>query len=215
MSRLTKEQRVEMLEEAIAFISRLEYFVPVTRALWVSYLQERIDNTWSKDELTPKVSIIFGRDVPGCVVQSRFSDGTAGTFYRLRLEADGAPVIFNVAGRLASLRRDGAELLQGDALRLTVTPAERVQPEVVDLYAGIPEFLDVLVTTDKGSVFIPTRFVPNSLDVATMFKEPGFYALTVAVMSPLTPMIEAEIVFRWTGDYKTSELSLKPEDNHD
>ncbi|MGH6628133.1 MAG: hypothetical protein ACREQF_07985 [Candidatus Binataceae bacterium] len=48
-----------------------------------------------------------------------------------------------------------------------------------------------------------------------IFAPLGFYVLTVGVVAPMVPMVAVEIVVRWTGERKTSVISLRKEGEHD
>ena len=128
-------------------------------------------------------------------------------FFRVRIEAEGIGVIKDCSGHLLSLKRNGRTLFDHDSITLPIAPAERENPTVKDIRAGVPEYLDVFLLMDTNHVKItsPGFLLPISLDANTLFSGPGEYTFHVVVSAPESPPVPVDIVLKWTGDWETAE----------
>ncbi len=137
----------------------------------------------AEDALRPKLACGFGTNIPGSIVKT--TRGTAGTpaigavYGRVRVEAGSASHIAKCTGTLVSFSRNGKEIFSGEKAPLPFAPAER-NIEVQDIRSGVPEYLDVVMILQSGSITItPIGWtIPASVVLdGPLFPGPGEYQL--------------------------------------
>ena len=172
------------------------------------HLKVKIENSELKERLRPKIKCAFHKKVPGCFVRTFFTHTKQQANYvRLRIDADTVGYIPECIAHLTAMTRNGVKMFEDEAIALPIAPAERQDPTFKNIYDGVPAFADLLVLTDKNEVFFPPNvYIPNSINLQTLFAQTGDYTFTVVVSSPITVSRKEVLKFQWAGDWNSAEI---------
>jgi hypothetical protein len=133
------------------------------------------------------------------------SSETLGTYYRVKASAEGSH-IFNCKGRLEWMKR-GSLTLIGEPVWLPFAPSESADFDSKTVHVGAPEHLDFLfISNDDKAELTPVDFMgPSSIPWQTLFAATGDYTMQIKILSSAATA-SINLLFRWTGDRKTSEI---------
>ena len=193
-----------------ALVTLIALVAIIFEASFRAYRVLSSENETLAAKLAPKLSISFGRDVPGCIVRTNFTNGVRANFVRVRIEACAVGYVPEAIGHVVSLRRNGTLVFDNESIALPMAPAERQNNTFKNIYDKVPAFLDLLVLVEPNLAFPPPGVTfPNSIgDLGRLYVEHGEYVMTLAVSSPITVSVTRHLKFKWTGDWETAEIGI-------
>jgi hypothetical protein len=160
-----------------------------------------------QERMRSKILVSCGKKADKGIV---IADGQ--TWYRARLDLQGVMPIPDIEATVIGLLQDGKAVQLAEILTLTMYPG------MIDSYAfdknlktlkeGTPEFVDVICVYPNGVAVFPVKFCPRAISLETMLPAGHKYTITVAISSPSNRTDICTFEFDWTGDAKTSELTL-------
>jgi hypothetical protein len=129
-------------------------------------------------------------------------------YFRLKVETAGAAAVSSCRGRLLWVKRGEHQVV--GSMDLPFAPSEDADTQIKKIHAGVPAYLDVLTISKENKVEIasPGHRSPSHVRFDVAFAERAEYRLRVVVTSD-APATHCELLFRWTGDRNTAELSCK------
>lgn len=163
-------------------------------------------------KLNPKIICTFDKGLYECWHETNlfsFSDQepTKTIIFRLKIESKSPSGLKNCSARL--LKVSGPTSVPWpDALPLTIAPAERENPTIVDIYPDIPAMVDLLLIKENNEILIASeRFsCPASLNLRNLFSGFGNYTLTVGIAGDEMPTLVKKFSFTWSGIWRNAEL---------
>ena len=136
--------------------------------------------------------------------------GPTATYYRLKVACDGLDSVSNCRGRLETIDKNGAAVNWEPCL-LPFAPAQSADSLAKKIHNGAPEHLDMMFISDdnKAELTPPDFRGSSSVDWRNLFSDPAIYTMRINILSD-TPTVACDIIFNWTGDRATSEISCQP-----
>lgn len=166
--------------------------------------------------ITPKLSPSFSKDASGCIMKNVTLSVNSPTgvhqilcdYYRVKLKTRLVDHIM-ASGRLVSIKKNGIEVFSGENLELTIAPASRTNPLIKEVFDGTEEYLDVMAITHSNDILITTQgfSYPSSFNVQGIFSQPADYLLRIIITSPSSTHSFIELLFKWTGNWSTAQMS--------
>jgi hypothetical protein len=164
------------------------------------------------ERFKPRLKLSFGKDIPGCIRDTHFTNGPRATFFRIKVEYLGTGTLMGCTGYLIDVTKGGAPIDFGESLQLTFALGEDSDATNKAIPDKVPQFLDVGFVLEDGKFGMATRgrVTPNSL--ARLFSEPSDYRLRVAVSSSTAdvPSETIDLLLHLTGDRQTTEMEYLP-----
>jgi len=177
----------------------------------VASLYRRIRNEFEGDlaeRLRPKLSCAFDMKDADCVQSTTIRTGPGRmTSFRLKISADRIGSVEGCRGRLVAIRRGHESVLDGERLVLPFIPSNAADATAKRIDAGVAELLEFLQISDRNTIDVPTVARSNAVSVKTLFLQPGDYTFLIILSSPESATT-VQPVLHWTGDYKTTTVSL-------
>jgi hypothetical protein len=177
-------------------------------AYWV-WRTERHKVIALTEQLTPKLRCFFDERDSLCDVETHFTQGPKARYFRLRVEVTHGNHVSECAGRMVRIiAPDG--VVTRENLRLPFAQAEEPDAISKNIQKDAPEYMDAIAITEDNQVLVPTYQwkVPNSVNWVEMFKDSGDYKLEIAVLSPNAPTARINLLFHWSGDWRTASMAM-------
>jgi hypothetical protein len=188
-----------------------------------------------EEMLTPKLKLSCSKDIGKCRVQTLisekesnipghitgstayFSEGTdiwseidnKCVVWRVQVDVVDYMSINNCTGVVISIINKSKNELLGDNLKVPFSPSEDEDAFRKEIKNKIPEYLDILVITEKNKIKSPPHRGSHltAINLDEIFDEIGEYVLTVVVAGSMPRSEEIKLKFNWTGNWQTAELS--------
>jgi len=211
-------QRLASFGGILADVTERSFSLTLTTALavvmvWAIYA--RVRNEFAadlKERLRPKFACSFDMADGDCVhvVSMRPSGSSSGgrvTSFRLKVAADRIGSVEGCRGRLMSIRRGHETVLDGERLVLPFIPASAADTTGKRIDAGVPELLEFLQISERNTIDVPTVTRTSAMTMKSLVLQPGDYTFVIIISSPESAAT-ASPVLHWTGDWKTTKVSL-------
>jgi hypothetical protein len=160
---------------------------------------------------TPNLKAEFNPKLNGCRVKTMTNNAHGNEpliYFRPHIENISGELLTRCKATLFAMRKDGVD--QGYSER---TPlfwgGIKGTDEGIDLQGGEDIFLDLISSGNYGA-HIPGDKVLKSVSKLHKFEDPGVYELDVRFSASPSISIDKTFYFKWTGNYKTAELSDHP-----
>jgi hypothetical protein len=134
---------------------------------------------------------------------------TLSDWYRVKVESLGSEIVVGCRGRLVSITKGAVDQLGGESPSFPFAPHEKEDALSKSIYPDVPEYLDVLVITEANQVLLVLREVSDGspIDWGAIFSEPEEYRIRIAVVTSNARPATIDLLFKWTGNRETSEMS--------
>jgi hypothetical protein len=173
-----------------------------------------------EERLRPKLKCSVPHDDPGCVRPDTLLDAVAtsqdgstrplkikATYFRVRVETDGAHHVSGCHGRLLSAKFYDKTVISGENIDLPFALSNE-DAFAKTVYESVPEYLDLIAVPEGSQPIIATKgFIKPSSIGDGIFKQLGLYVLHVVVLTPEGEPAHTKVLFNWTGDPRTSTMS--------
>jgi hypothetical protein len=136
--------------------------------------------------------------------------GPQVTYYRRKVECDGIDSVSNCRGRLETITKNGVAVDWEPSL-LPFVSAQSADSLVKKIHEKSPELLDFMFISDsnKAQLTPPNFQGSSSVDWQNLLSNPAIYTMRINILSD-TPTVACDVVFNWTGDRTTSEITCHP-----
>jgi len=134
------------------------------------------------------------------------------TWFRAKLELIGHIPVPDIEAHVIELLEDARKVGLQECLILTMYPG-KTSPEdknLRTLYAGTPEFVDIIHVTHDGRAVFPIKFYNRSMPYETLLQPNRTYTIliTLTTPSPSHPTITCTFEFDWTDEPNSSDIRL-------
>ena len=161
----------------------------------------------------PKLAVACSPEIKRCKQTAGTGENVA---YRVSVINKGREPIRCCKARLWRITKDSSVEFDGDSPQLSFTPSGGPDSESKTLEYRVPHTLDVLYLhrNDSNKVVLATKVGGVELawghrPLREVFHSKGKYRLFVVVSGDPLVHVEMVLLFNWTGDYQSSELTLE------
>jgi hypothetical protein len=204
-------------------VGLIAYLIIRALATYADRVVTKGRKTESISEPTEKLQIACGPEIEGSVVSAWWTINGKPLpvkFFRVVVNAtEESQLVKNCTGFLTRIEKDNKPRWGGNNAQLSFAQGEEPDALAKTIRYPEPEYLDVLVITDRGQIFPGTksargiRLWPFHPSMAEIFSGLGDYLLRVTITGDgVVPPKTALLRFNWTEDWETSRLtSIRPE----
>jgi len=162
-----------------------------------------------EERMASRIRVSCGRSVHQSVVTEL--DGRT-TWFRAKLELIGHIPVPDIEAHVIELLEDARKVGLQECLILTMYPG-KTSPEdknLRTLYAGTPEFVDIIHVTHEGRAVFPVKFYNRSVPYETLLQPNRTYTILITLTTPSAshPTITCTFEFDWTGEPNSSDIRL-------
>ena len=172
---------------------------------------EKADDEKKKNDVFKKPSPQLGDTNPilfscGRSVDQSIILANGITWFRARMELNGAEPIQNISAHVTAMRKDGEKLQLNEVVNLTLHPG---YPTLTALKEGVPGLIDVVKVEADGRAALALAYRYPAVDAHSFFTPGHSYEIDISVTADSMRTQKPTLIFTWTGDRDTAELSVK------